>query len=150
MAVGVGAVAARFAWDEPVLWLPDLPVGWAMVACGLIAIWRRPSGTGWLLVGAGLAWFLGNFAAINSTLLAWLAAHALHLHRGVLIHAVLAFPGWRPPTAVSRAVVVVGYLSSLITPVARNPVAVLFVSAMIIMAALLDLRVAVGPARRAS
>ena len=148
IAVGVGAEAARFAWDEPVLWLPDLLVGWAMVACGLIAIWRRPSGTGGLLVGAGLAWFLGNFAALNSTLLAWLAAHALYLHRGVLIHAVLAFPGWRPPTVVSRAVVVVGYLSSLITPVARNPVAVLLVSAMISMAAWLDLRVAVGPARR--
>src|SRR5215203_6277379 len=81
IAVGVGAEAARFAWDEPVLWLPDLLVGWAMAACGLIAIWRRPSGIGWLLVGAGLAWFLGNFAALNSTLLAWLAAHAVYLPR---------------------------------------------------------------------
>ena len=100
VAVGIGAEAARFAWDEPVLWLPDLLVGWAMVACGLIAIWRRPSGTGPLLVGAGFTWFLGNFAALDSPLLAWLAAHAVYLHRGVLIHAVLAFPGWRPPTAV--------------------------------------------------
>ena len=148
IAVGVGAEAARFAWGEPVLWLPDLLVGWAMVACGLIAIWRRPSGIGWLLVGAGIAWFLGNFAALNSTLLAWLAAHALYLHRGVLIHAVLAFPGWRPPTLVGRAVVVVGYVSSLITPAARNPVAIILVSAMMIAAAWWDLRVAVGPSRR--
>ena len=148
IAVGVGAEAARFAWGEPVLWLPDLLVGWAMVACGLIAIWRRPSGIGWLLVGAGIAWFLGNFAALNSTLLAWLAAHALYLHRGVLIHAVLAFPGWRPPRLVGRAVVVVGYLSSLITPAARNPVAIILVSAMMIAAAWWDLRVAVGPSRR--
>src|SRR5215213_4781217 len=148
IAVGVGAEAARFAWGEPVLWLPDLLVGWAMVACGLIAIWRRPSGIGWLLVGAGIAWFLGNFAALNSTLLAWLAAHALYLHRGVLIHAVLAFPGWRPPTLLSRAVVVVGYVSSLITPAARNPVAVILLSAMMVAAAWWDLRVAVGPSRR--
>jgi signal transduction histidine kinase len=148
VAVGVGAEAARFAWDEPVLWLPDLLVGWAMVACGLIAIWRRPGGTGGLLVGTGLAWFLGNFAALNSTFLAWLAAHALYLHRGVLIHAVLAFPGWRPPTVVSRVVVVVGYVSSLITPVARNPVTVILVSAMVIVTAWWDLRVAVGPSRR--
>ena len=99
---------------------PDLLVGWAMVSCGLIAIWRRPSGTGGLFVEAGLAWFLGNFAAINSTLLAWLAAHALYLHRGLLIHA-MAFPGWRPPTVVSRVVVVVGYVSSLVTPSLGTP-----------------------------
>ena len=148
ISVGIGAEGARFAWDEPVLWLPDLLVGWAMVGCGLIAIWRRPSGTGVLLVGAGLVWFLGNFAALNVPLLAWLAAHALYLHRGVLIHTVLAFPGWRPPTLVSRAVVVVGYVSSLITPVARSPVAVVLVSAMMIGAAWWDLRVAVGPSRR--
>jgi signal transduction histidine kinase len=148
LALGISAEATRFAWDEPVLWLPDLVVGWAMVSCGLIAIWRRPSGTGGLLVGGGLAWFLGNFAAINSTLLAWLAAHALYLHRGLLIHAVLAFPGWRPPTVLSRAVVVVGYVSSLITPVALNPVAVILVSAMMIVTAWWDLRVAVGPSRR--
>ena len=66
IAVGIGAEGARFAWDGPVLWLPDLLVGWAMVTCGLIAMWRRPSGTGELLVGAGFAWFLGNFAALNS------------------------------------------------------------------------------------
>jgi signal transduction histidine kinase len=148
ISVGIGAEGARFAWDEPILWLPDLLVGWAMVACGLISIWRRSSGTGVLLVGAGLTWFLGNLAALNSPLLAWLAAHALYLHRGVLIHAVLAFPGWRPPTVVSRAVVVVGYVSSLIPSVARNPVAVILVSAIMIAAALWDLRVAVGPSRR--
>src|SRR5215211_4172986 len=147
-SVGLGAEGTRFAWDEPVLWLPDLLVGWATVACGLIAIWRRPSGTGALLIGAGLTWFLGNLAALNSPLLAWLAAHALYLHRGVLIHAVLAFPGWRPPTFLSRAVVVVGYVSSLITPIARNPVAVILVSAMMVAAAWWDLRVAVGPSRR--
>jgi signal transduction histidine kinase len=148
ISVGIGAESARFAWDEPVLWLPDLLVGWVTVTCGLIAIWRRPSGTGTLLIGAGLTWFLGNLAALNSPLLAWLAAHALYLHRGVLVHAVLAFPGWRPPTLVSRAVVVVGYVSSLITPIARNPVAVILVSAMMIAAAWWDLRVAVGPSRR--
>src|SRR5215207_338253 len=148
ISVGLGAEGTRFAWDEPVLWLPDLLVGWATVACGLIAIWRRPSGTGALLIGAGLTWFLGNLAALNSPLLAWLAAHALYLHRGVLIHAVLAFPGWRPPTFLSRAVVVVGYVSSLITPIARNPVAVILLSAMMVAAAWWDLRVAVGPSRR--
>src|SRR5215204_5416360 len=148
ISVGLGAEAARFAWGEPVLWLPDLLVGWAMVACGLIAIWRRPNGIGWLLVGAGIAWFLGNFAALNSPLLAWLAAQALYLHRGVLIHAVLAFPEWRPPTLVGRAVVVIGYVSSLITPITRNPVAIILVSAMMIAAAWWDLRVAVGPSRR--
>ena len=148
VAVGIGAEAARFAWDEPVLWLPDLVVGWVMVACGLIAIWRRPSGTGPLLVGAGFTWFLGNFAALDSPLLAWLAAHAVYLHRGVLIHAVLAFPGWRPPTVVGRAVVVIGYASSLIVPLARSAVAVFLVSAIMIAAAWWDLRVALGPSRR--
>jgi signal transduction histidine kinase len=146
--LGIGAEVVRFAWDEPLLWLPDLVVGWTIVACGLIAMWRQPSGTGMLLIGAGVAWFLGNYAAVDSPLVAWLAAHAVYLHRGVLIHAVLAFPGWRPPTVASRAAVAIGYASSLIIPVARNPVAVLFVSAMVIMAAWWDLHVATGPSRR--
>jgi signal transduction histidine kinase len=148
IAVGLGAEEVRFSWDEPVLWLPDLLVGLAVAACGLIAIWRRPSGIGALLVGAGLAWFLGNFAALDSPTLAWLAAHALYLHRGVLIHAVLAFPGWRPPTIVSRAAVLAGYVLSLIPSLARMPVAVLFVSAIVIVAAWWDLRDAIGPSRR--
>jgi len=49
---------------------------------------------------------------------------------------------------VSRAVVVVGYVSSLIPSVARNPGAVILISAMMIMTAWSDLRVAVGPSRR--
>jgi hypothetical protein len=72
----------------------------------------------------------------------------LYLHRGVLMHAVLAFPGGRPSTLASRAVIVVGYVSSLIPSVTRNPVAVLFISAMMITAAWWDLRVAVGSSRR--
>src|SRR4029453_13891857 len=67
---------------------------------------------------------------------------------GVPIHAVLAFPGWRPPTVVSRAVVVAGYVSSLIPSVARYPVAVIFIRAVMIVPAWWDLRVAVGPSRR--
>jgi signal transduction histidine kinase len=148
IAVGLFAEEVRFSWNEPVLWLPDLLVGWAVAACGLVAIWRHPSGTGALLVGAGLAWFLGNYAALDSPVLAWLAAHALYLHRGVLIHAVLAFPGWRPPTVVSRAAIVAGYVSCLIPSLARMPIAVLFVSAIVIVAAWWDLRNAIGPFRR--
>lgn len=95
-----------------------------------------------------MAWFGGNFAALNSPLPAWLAAHALYLHRGVLLHAVLAFPGWRPPTVVSRAAVALGYVLSVIPSLARRPVAVFFVSAIVIVAAWLDLRNTIGPIRR--
>ena len=49
---------------------------------------------------------------------------------------------------MSRVVVVVGYVSSLIRSVAREPVAVILVSAMMIVTASWDLRVAVGPSRQ--
>lgn len=94
-----------------------------------------------------MAWFGGNFAALNSPLLAWLATHSLYLHRAVLIHAVLTFPGWRPPTVVSRAAVAVGYALSVVPSLARTPVAILLVSTIVIVAAGWDLRNATGPSR---
>jgi hypothetical protein len=58
IAAGLSAAEVRYSWDEPLLWLPDLLVGWAVAACGLIAIWQRSSGTGILLIGTGLTWFM--------------------------------------------------------------------------------------------
>jgi signal transduction histidine kinase len=148
IGIGLAAEAARFSWEEPALWLPDLFVGWAMVACGLTIMWRRSSGTGPLLVLAGLAWFLGNFAAVEVSLVSGLASQLVYLHRAILVHAVLAFPSWFPPTLVSRLVVVAAYASSLVVQVARNDVATIALGIAVVAAAAWDVRVSGGPARR--
>ncbi len=82
-AVGIAAEWVYFGWDDPGEWLPDLAVGWTLIACGLVGWARRPeSRSGPLLTATGFAWFAANFAS----------EQALYLHRGPLIHLVLSYP----------------------------------------------------------
>ena len=107
--LGFAAEWAAFDWDDPRHWIPDLAVGWSFIACGLAGRWRRPdSGTGPLMVAVGFTWFLGNFAAVDVPPIAWLATHALYLHRGPLIHCVLSFPSGRLSSGLDRAAAAVG------------------------------------------
>lgn len=92
--------------DHPLLRVADLAVPIALVVVGVV-IWRRARPTALLLVAAGLTWFLAG----------WLAP-ALFWHRALVWHGVLAYPGWRPPSLVSRAVVAIGYVTVVFFPVA--------------------------------
>ena len=76
VALGVVAEWVSGAWGDPRDWIPDLAVGWTLIGCGLVAGWRRSgSRVGWLLVATGLTWFLGNFAAADVAVIAWIGAH---------------------------------------------------------------------------
>ena len=58
VALGVAAELHYFGWGDPGGWLPDLAVGWTLIACGLVA-WSRRSDTssGMLLAATG---FVGS------------------------------------------------------------------------------------------
>jgi signal transduction histidine kinase len=100
-------------------WPLDLLVGGTFLAGGLVGHRRRPaSSTGLLLAATGLAWFLGNLVLVNTGVLSWVAAEALWLHRGVLLHAIVGFPSGQLRSPTERLVVALGYLTSL-APFAR-------------------------------
>jgi signal transduction histidine kinase len=83
----------------------DLATGWSLLAAGLWGIHQRPAQWRWLLlVAAGLTWFAGNFAV---------TAGLVYLHRGPLVHAVVAATRRRSSLAV--AAVAVGYADAVLT-----------------------------------
>jgi signal transduction histidine kinase len=140
--------ANRFA--DPRVWIPDLAVGWTFIVGGLIAAARRPSSrTGVLMVTTGLTWFAGNFGSVHVEPIAWLSGAALYLHRGPLIHAVLAFPSGRLTSVPDRMVVALAYVAAAASPIARDGVATVVLAVLLIPTAFWGYRRSVGPARRA-
>jgi signal transduction histidine kinase len=105
LALGTVAEAAGPGFRDPAQWLPDLVVGMALVTAALLRLDRTSRGTAVLLGIAGGAWFLGTVLAA-----------AIYLHRAVLAHAALTFPGWRP-TRRSAPVLTAAYASALIVPI---------------------------------
>jgi len=136
--LGIAAEWVYFGWSEPGDWLPDLAVGWTLIACGLVAWTRRPaSGSGPLMAAAGFGWFAANFTS-----------QALYLHRGPLVHLVLAYPDGRLHGRLDRAAVVVAYLIALIPAVWRDETATLALCALLVVVAGHRYANAVGRERR--
>ena len=137
-ALGISSAAewAAFSWDEPEHWVPDLLVGLTFVACGWRAWSRGAHGAGALLAATGFAWFLGNFGAA-----------ALYLHRGPLVHLVLAYPGWRPRSRLDLAAISGGYCAAVVMPVWRNEAMAILLAVALIAVAGRGYGVAVGRAR---
>jgi signal transduction histidine kinase len=150
VALGVLAEWAGFGWGDPRHWVPDLAVGWTFIACGLVAMRRRPdSGSGVLLAATGFTWFLGNFAAVGVAVLAWVCAHALFLYRGPLIHLVLTYPSGQSRSAVTRSAIVVGYGVSVVYPVWQNEAVTIVLALLLIAVSARDHFRTVGRSRRA-
>ena len=102
VAVGIAAELASDAGADQVAL--DLATGWTLLACGLWGIAQRPAQQRWLLVAAaGLTWFAGNFSA---------TADLVYLHRGPLVHAVVAATRNRSPIAL--AALAAGYADALV------------------------------------
>ena len=99
-AAGVGlGVWAETRSGAGVELVADLLTGWTLLACGVWGLWHRPDRWRWALVASsGLTWFLGNFATTSGL---------VHLHRGPLVHAVVAASGARSRPAV--ATIAAGY-----------------------------------------
>jgi signal transduction histidine kinase len=135
VGVTVGLAAEGVANpSEPGQWILDLATGWILIGCGLVAVWKRPeSRVGWLLAATGFAWFLGNFAEVSATAIAWLAAHAVYLHRGPLVHLLLTYPSGRSTSRLTRGAIAVGYAAAIITPIWRNEAATIILAALLVV-----------------
>jgi signal transduction histidine kinase len=149
-AVGLAAEWVGTGWKEPGQWIPDLAVGWAFIGCGLIAAWKRPaSRTGWLMVATGFTWFVGNFSEVGLPAVAWVAAHAVYLHRGPLVHLLLSYPSGRTTSRVTHAAIAVGYVVAIITPLWRSEVTTILLAVLLVVACAYNYARAVGWLRRA-
>jgi signal transduction histidine kinase len=131
-ALGILAEQIYFGLGDARHWVPDLVTGWSLIACGLIGWSRRPdSRSGALMAATGFAWFAGNFTTAGLGPVDWLAAHALYLYRGPLVHLVLSYPRGRLAGRIERAAVAAGYVAAFVTPAWRSW------SATIVLASLL-------------
>ena len=125
LALGIAAEWVYFGWEEPRDWLPDIAVGWTLIACGLVAWSRRPeSRSGILLAATGFAWFAANFSE-----------QALYLHRGPLVHLVLAYPDGRLRGRLDLVVVAVAYAIAVLPAVWSSEAAALVLSAALLAVA---------------
>ena len=148
-AVGLAAEWSGYGWGDPGRWIPDLAVGWCLIGCGFIASARRPeSRSGVLMTATGFAWFLGNFAGVGVSVVAWAAAHALYLHRGPLFQLLLTYPSGRRPSRVTGAAIAVFYAAAVITPVWQSETATILLAALLPGVCGYEYARMVGPARR--
>ena len=148
-AVGIAAEWTLFGWDDPRHWVPDLVTGWTLIACGLVAWSRRPeSRSGALMAATGFSWFLGNFANTGLAPVDWLAAHALYVYRGPLIHLLVTYPSGRLSARLDRVAVAVGYAAAVVTPTWRSEIATIVLVVLLVTVCARSFRQAVGPGRR--
>ena len=99
---------------------PPLPVldaatGFSLLLLGLFAQRRQPRYTvGWILGGAGFAWFIGT-----------LAGWAVYLHRAPLAQLILTYPAQRliPGSRTERLGIAAAYAYAITYPVANDDVA---------------------------
>jgi signal transduction histidine kinase len=101
VAVGLYSERVRYGWLAESYWIPDLVVGLVFIGCGAQSLVRRRD-VAMLLAAVGFCWFLANF---------W--PDALFIYRGVLVHAIVCYPGWRPRSRLDLGVVVAGYCFSV-------------------------------------
>jgi hypothetical protein len=99
--------------------------------------------------GTGFSWFLGNFAEISAAAIAWLAAHAVYLHRGPLVHLLLTYPSGRSTSRLTRGAIAVGYAAAIITPIWRNEAATIILAVALLLVCLYDYVRSIGWLRRA-
>ncbi|MEO5661883.1 MAG: ATP-binding protein [Nocardioides sp.] len=137
VVLGLAAEGTLGRWDEPGRWLPDLAVGLTLLCCGLIAgRWRPGSWAGWLLMAAGFGWFLPNFSDTWPEGVGLLAAALLFVHRGPLLHLVLAYPNGRTSSRPVQAAVAIAYVAAVAQAFWPQPVLALAVAAMVLVVTL--------------
>jgi hypothetical protein len=84
-----------------------------------------------------VTWFLGNFSA-----------DLLYLHRGPLIHLVLAYPGWRARSRLDLAAIAVGYAAAIMASVWQSDVATIVLVSGLVAVAVRGYAAASGAVRR--
>ena len=139
--LALGLMVEWVAWEPGELdrAAADLITGWALLACGALAARRRAGrATGALLAATGAAWFAGT-----------LAPALLYLHRGPLIHLLLAYPGARPARRPAQAVVAAAYVDGAIEPLGASDTLTLLLCAATAAVAVAEYVRESGPRRRA-
>ena len=150
VALGLAAEWVAFTWDAPSSWLPDLAVGWTFIACGLAAKTLRPdNNAGTLMAATGFMWFLGNFAGANVDLVAWVGSHTTYVHRGFLVHLLLAYPVGRLLGRNEQVAATVGYGAAFLTPVWSNDILAIVFATLLLAERTIAYRRLTGPLRRA-
>jgi hypothetical protein len=130
--VGLSAEWLAYSSRDLPTAVADLTVGWALIACGLMAWSRRPqSGVGALLAASGFAWFLGTFADSTVGVLSVLGLATLTLHRGPLFHAILGYPTGKFRGWFGRMVIALGYVYASIAAIGSSPVATLTTTSVV-------------------
>jgi signal transduction histidine kinase len=149
VVVGIVAEATAFGLDQPEAWIPDLIVGLWCVGFGALVSIRQPtSKIGLILIGAGFAWFIGNFTRVPVDALAAVAAQFTFVHRAALVHAALTIPSGRTRGPLSLGTVAIAYVAWSVPLTAQAPALAIGLSATVSMVAGVDLVDAQGPARR--
>jgi signal transduction histidine kinase len=149
-ALGIAAEWVAYGLSDPLRWIPDLLVGWGFIGCGLIAAAQQPkSHSGALMAATGFTWFLGNFGGAEAGLLGWVAANGIYLHRGPLVHLILAYPSGRLSSKLARAAAGIGYAAALVPPLWDSGVAAYLLSLLVIGVSARPYAHAIGPQRRA-
>lgn len=147
--IGLAGEWRLFGWADRRDWVPDLLTGWVLIGCGLISWSRRPdSRSGALLAATGFAWFVPNFATTGIGALDWVGVHALYLHRGPLLAAVLTYPRGRVIRRVEKAAVAGGSVFAIVTPLWRNEDATIGLATLLVIVAVRNYLGAVGAERR--
>jgi signal transduction histidine kinase len=137
VVVGLASERSAFGWEDFTRWIPDLVVGLVFVGCGAHAV-SRNRGTAMLLAAVGFSWFAANF---------W--PEASFVHRGVLVHLLVAYPGWRPRSRPDVVGVAVGYVAALVLPVWQSEVLTVAVALTLVAIVARGVIVSAGPLRRA-
>jgi signal transduction histidine kinase len=139
LALAFGGLVEWTSGEEPGEAAADFAVGAVLLCCGIIAWQRRAeSRVGALMALAGVTWFVGT-----------LAAPALYLHRGPLVHLHLSYPTGRLPTRLAAAVVVAAYAIGVVEPLARSDALTLGLSAAVAVASIHVFVRTSGAARKA-
>lgn len=98
LVFGLGSEWVAYGWHaSPVDWSADLVVGLVWIGGGAWA-WGLERRTGFLFVAVGIAWYAGGYLP-----------GALYWHRGVLVHLLVVYPGWRPASRLAALAVAIGY-----------------------------------------
>ena len=130
--MGLVAEWVQFGWRDPSHWIPDIVVGWCLIACGLVASSRRPeSRSGVLLTAAGFAWFVGNLSAAGWDPLASVGGQLAFLYLGLLLHCVVGYPSGRLESLLGRASVSAGYAAAVSLPQAPTPLTIVIACLLI-------------------
>jgi len=150
LVFGLGAEWLARSGQSLAIAAADLAVGWTLIGCGLAGWSRRPqSGIGPLLALTGFAWFCGTLAGSRIGVVAAIGAALLFLHRGPLCHAIIGYPGGRPPSRPGMIAVAGCYVYAAAVPLARSDVVTIGVAVLVLAVTIWGFARAVGPDRRA-